>query len=83
MNEWVLAALILIAATVPLLGVCLWAGVTSALAALEIAGTLTVSALMLLAEGFQRQPFIDLALVLAFLAVIGGLVFARMMESDL
>ena len=83
MNEWVLGALILVVAMLPCLGVCLWAGITSALAALELAGTLAVSALMLLAEGLQRQPFIDLALVLAFLAVIGGVVFARMMESEL
>lgn len=83
MNEWMVGAVVLIAALVPCLLVCLLAGIGSALAALEVAGTLTVSVLMLLSEGFQRQPFIDLALVLAFLAVIGAIVFARMMEGRL
>jgi multisubunit Na+/H+ antiporter MnhF subunit len=83
MNEWEIAAVVLIAAAVPCLGVCLLAGAMSALAALEVAGTLAVSVLMLLSEGFQRQPFIDLALVLALLGVIGAMVFARLMESDL
>jgi multisubunit Na+/H+ antiporter MnhF subunit len=54
-----------------------------ALAALEVAGTLAASVLMLLAEGFHRQPFIDLALVLALLSLIGAMAFARLMEKDL
>jgi multisubunit Na+/H+ antiporter MnhF subunit len=36
--------------------------------------------LLLLAEGYHRAPFFDLALVLALLAFAGGLVFARMLE---
>jgi multisubunit Na+/H+ antiporter MnhF subunit len=83
MNEWEVAAVVLGAAIVPCLGVCLFASVTSALAALELAGTLLASALMALCEGFHRQPFIDLALIFALLSMIGAIVFARMMERDL
>ena len=53
-----------------------------ALVALELASGLAVSALLTLAEGFQRQPFVDLALVLAFLSLIGSVVFARFLEAD-
>ena len=83
MNEWEIAAMVLIGAFVPCLGVCLLADVTDALAAVEVASVLAVSALMALSEGFQRQPFIDLALVLAMLGLIGSLVFARMMEAEI
>jgi hypothetical protein len=38
---------------------------------------------MLLSEGFHRQPFIDLAVVLAPMALVGALMFARLMERHL
>lgn len=83
MNEWEIAATVLGAAIVPCLAVCLLAGVGDALVAVELAGTLAVTALMALSQGFNRQPFIDLALVLAVLSLIGGMLFARLMERDL
>jgi multisubunit Na+/H+ antiporter MnhF subunit len=83
MNEWQLAALVLTAALVPCLGVCVLAGATHALAALEIAGTLGCTVMMVLSEGFHRQPFIDLAIVLAILSMVGAFAFARLMEHDL
>ena len=36
----------------------------------------------LLSEGFHRQPFVDLAVVLALVSTVGSLTFARMMEHD-
>ncbi len=83
MNEWEIAAAAVGAAIVPCLGVCLLTGATRALVALELSGTLATTALMLLAEGFHRQPFIDLALLLALLSLIGAMAFARLMERDL
>jgi multisubunit Na+/H+ antiporter MnhF subunit len=83
MNEWELAAAVLAIAVVPCLGVCVFAGAAHGLAAFEVAATLTTSALMLLSEGSQRQPFIDLAIVFALLSLVGALVFARLMERDL
>jgi multisubunit Na+/H+ antiporter MnhF subunit len=50
------------------------------LAALETAGVINTLALLVLAEGFQRIPFVDLALAMALLAFAGGLVFARFLE---
>lgn len=83
MNEWEIAAAALGAASVPCLAVCALTGAMRALVAMELAGTLLASALMLLAEGFHRQPFVDLALLLALLSVVGSLAFARLMERDL
>jgi len=81
MNEWEIVAVVLIGAMLPCIGVCAFAGAMDGLAALEVSGALATTALMALAEGLHRQPFIDLALVLALLSVIGALVFARMMEA--
>lgn len=83
MNEWEIAAAVLGFALIPCLGVCLLAGVADALAALEVAGVLATTILVLLSEGFHRQPFIDLAVVLAPMALVGSLVFARLMERQL
>jgi multisubunit Na+/H+ antiporter MnhF subunit len=38
---------------------------------------------MLLAEGFHRQSFIDLAVIFGVMSLIGGHTFARLMERDL
>jgi multicomponent Na+:H+ antiporter subunit F len=53
------------------------------LVALELAGVISVLVLLLLAEGFQRQPFVDLALVLAVLSFVGTLAFVRYMEREI
>lgn len=83
MNPWELAAVALTAALLPCLGVCVWASAMAALAAFEVASTLCTTILMVLSEGFHRQPFIDLAIVSAMLSLIGAMAFARMMERDL
>jgi multisubunit Na+/H+ antiporter MnhF subunit len=82
MNRWEIAALVLTAALLPCLAVAALASAAAALAAVEVASVLTVTALMLLSEGFRRQPFVDLAVVLALVSTVGSLTFARMMERD-
>jgi multisubunit Na+/H+ antiporter MnhF subunit len=83
MNAWEVAALVLVVVTLPCAGVCVLAGATAALAAFEVASTVATTTVMALSEGFHRQPFIDLAVVLALLSLVGGLAFARMMERDI
>jgi multisubunit Na+/H+ antiporter MnhF subunit len=83
MNEWEIAAAVLGGGILPCLAVCALTSALSALAALELAGTLLASALMALCEGFHRQPFVDLALVFALLSSLGAFAFARLMEGDL
>ncbi len=83
MNVWEVAAALLGVAILPCLGVCVFATASEALVAFELVGMLTTSALMLLAQGIHRQPFIDLAIVLGLLSLIGSLTFARLMEAEL
>jgi len=84
MNEWEIAATVLGFALIPCLGVCLLAAApTDGLASVQLAAVLLSTILMLLAEGFQRQPFIDLAVIFAAMSLIGSLTFARLMERDL
>ena len=83
MNLWELGAVILLGALLPCVAICLRAGAGSALAALEITGTVVTTVLMILSEAFVRQPFIDLAIVAALLTSVGSLAFARLMEQDL
>jgi multisubunit Na+/H+ antiporter MnhF subunit len=83
MNEWEIAATVLGFALIPCVVVCLLASPPHGLIALEIGGVLVCTILMLLAEGFHRQPFVDLAVVLAPMSLVGSLTFARLMERDL
>ena len=83
MNEWEIAATVLGFALIPCAGVALLSSAPHALVALEIVGVLVSTILVLLSEGFHRQPFIDLAVVLAPMALVGSLVFARLMEREL
>jgi multisubunit Na+/H+ antiporter MnhF subunit len=83
MNESEIAAAVLGGAMVPCLGVAVLAGAEHALVAFEVASTLLASALMVLSEGFHRQPFIDLAVIFALVSIVGALAFARLVERDL
>jgi multisubunit Na+/H+ antiporter MnhF subunit len=83
MNEWEIAAAVLSFALIPCVAVCVLGAPTDGLVALQLAGVLVSTILMLLAEGFHRQPFIDLAVVLAPMSLVGALTFARLMERNL
>ena len=48
--------------------------------ALELGGVLTTLALLLLAEGFDRDVYFDLAVVLAAMSFASSLVFVRFLE---
>lgn len=83
MNKWLLAAAVLTVALLLPLAVAVVADAVDGLAAVEVAGSVVAAILVLLAEGLRRQAFVDLALVLAPLSVVGGIAFARMMERHL
>jgi multisubunit Na+/H+ antiporter MnhF subunit len=83
MNEWEIAAVVLGFALIPCVAVCFLTSVAAGVAAIEVAGVLLSTILMLLAEGFHRQSFIDLAIVFAALSVVGSITFARLIERDL
>jgi len=79
-NAWLIAATVLLLGLVPCGVVMVRGSSVEALVGLQMAGVLETVVLLLLAEGFHRPPFFDLALVLALLTLAGGLVFARMLE---
>jgi multisubunit Na+/H+ antiporter MnhF subunit len=83
MNEWEIAAVVLGFALIPCLGVAFFSSPANGLVAIQVGAVLLSTILMLLAEGFHRQPFIDLAIVFAPLSVVGSLTFARLMEHEL
>ena len=83
MNEWEIAASALAFALIPCVVVCLLAPPPHGLVALEIGGVLVCTILVLLSEGFHRQPFIDLAVILAPMSLVGAVTFARLMERNL
>ena len=83
MNEWEIAAVVLGFALIPCLAVCVLAPARDALVALQLGAVLLSTILMLLAEGFHRQSFIDLAIVFVPMSLVGSLVFARLMERGL
>lgn len=80
MSIWLAAAIALLLGLLPIGAVIARRPPIEGLVALELAGVLNTLVLLLLAEGFNRPGFMDLALVLALLSLAGGLVFARMYE---
>jgi multisubunit Na+/H+ antiporter MnhF subunit len=79
-NAWLVAATVLLSGLLPCLWVAMRGTIISALAALELASTITTLVLLLIAQGLRRDPFMDLALVSAVLSFAGALVFARFLE---
>ena len=80
MNVWLISATVLLVGLLPCLWVAMRGTIVSALAALELASTITSLALLLIAQGLRRDPFVDLALVSAVLSFAGALAFARFLE---
>jgi len=79
-NAWLVAAAGMSLSLIPCAAVCLRGGPVSRLVGLEMASVCNSLVLLLLAQGFQRTLFYDVALSLALLSFGGGLVFARFLE---
>lgn len=77
MSTWVLASIVLAAGTLPCLIACVMGDELEGLPALSLAAVVTIVLLVTLTEAFHRQPFIDLAVVLAALSLTGSLAFIR------
>ncbi|HZD74890.1 MAG TPA: monovalent cation/H+ antiporter complex subunit F [Actinomycetota bacterium] len=80
MNEWLVAALALLAGLVLCGIVCLRGEPTERLVGLTMSGNVEALVLLLLAVGYHRTVYLDLALSLALLTFAGGLVFTRFLE---
>ena len=77
MNVWLIGATVLIGALVPCGIVLLRAALLDALVALTLTGTVAALALLLIAEGFHRNSYFTLPLVLAFTNFVGVMIFVR------
>jgi multicomponent Na+:H+ antiporter subunit F len=80
MNEWEIAASVLAATLVPCGLVCLRRTFAEGVVAVQLAATIGVLALLVMAEAEGREPFGDLAVVAAPLSFAGTLVFLRFLE---
>ena len=80
MNAWLIATTVLLSGLLPCIWVATRGTIISALAALELASTITTLALLMIAQGMRRDPFMDLAVVSAILSFAGALAFARFLE---
>ena len=77
MNVWFVGATVLLLALVPVGYVLVRGSIVEALVALELAGTVVTLVLLLIGEGFKRNSYYTLPLVLAFTNVVGVLIFVR------
>lgn len=82
MTFWLVAAAVLVAMLVPLAALAALGTPDDGLVALELASTVTVVALLLMAVGLERQIFGDLALVLAVASFAGSLIYAVLLERE-
>ena len=84
MNGWLLAAAVVLAGGA---GATVWGVATGPLRRRAIAQNLSTAlvcpGLLLLAQGYQRTSYVDLALLLALLGPVGTLVFARLLADEL
>ena len=84
MNGWTLVATVALGAGV---GAAVWGVATGPLRRRVVAQNLSTAlacpALLLLAQGYDRPSYVDLALVLALLGPVGTLVFARLLGDEL
>jgi multisubunit Na+/H+ antiporter MnhF subunit len=76
-NVWFVGATVLLVALVPVGWVLVRGSIVEALVALQLAGTVVTVVLLLISEGFKRNSYYTLPLVLAFTNFVGVLIFVR------
>jgi multicomponent Na+:H+ antiporter subunit F len=82
MTLWLVAAGVLVGLLVPLGLAAALRTPGDGLVALQLAGTLTTVALLLMAVGLEREPLGDLALVLAASSFVGSLAYATILGRE-
>ena len=80
MNVWLIAAIVLLLAVAPLGWLAATGTAGDGVVAVELAGVVISLAMLSIAKGLERQPFGDLALVLAVCSFAGSLAFVRFLE---
>lgn len=77
MNVWFVGATVLLLALVPVGWVLVRGEIVAALVALQLAGSVVTVILLLIGEGFKRNSYYTLPIVLAFTNFVGVLIFVR------
>ncbi len=80
MTGWLVTAVVLLAGVLATGLVGATGPLVRRLIALEVGGVLVTLSLLLLAQGFDRDVYFDLAVVLAALSFASSLVFIRFLE---
>jgi multisubunit Na+/H+ antiporter MnhF subunit len=76
-NIWFIGATVLLVALVPVGYVLLRGDLVAALVAMQLAGSVVTVVLLLVSEGFKRNSYYTLPLVLAFTNFVGVMIFVR------
>jgi len=79
-NAWLAAASALLILVLPCAVAAMRGGMVERLLGVELGGVLTTLSLLMLAEGFDRSIYFDLALVFAVMSFVGSLAFVRFLE---
>ncbi|HVX87257.1 MAG TPA: monovalent cation/H+ antiporter complex subunit F [Phycisphaerae bacterium] len=80
MNVWLWCAWVVLLALLPAGWMAFRGPVEERLAGLELASSVAIVALMMMAQGVARSSFFDIALALTLLSFGGGMVFARFVQ---
>ncbi len=80
MNLWLIAAAALLLALIPCCVGVLRGLVMGRFVALQMAQIIVVLSVVMMAQGYERSIYLDIALAMAVLALGGGLVFVRFLE---
>ena len=81
MNVWLIEATILLAALLPVGWVLMRGDHLEALVAIEVLGTVVTVVLLLLSEGYHRSTYFTVPLVVAFLNLVGALIYVRFLAD--
>jgi len=81
MNEWLVAAIGFLVLLLPAGLLAVRGELLDRVVAMQLASTLTVLALVSLAQGFDRDVYFDLAIVTGVLSFVGTLFYLRFLES--
>jgi multicomponent Na+:H+ antiporter subunit F len=80
-NEWLVGALVALVLLLPAGLLTMRGELFDRMVALQLSSTIATLALVLLAQGFDRDIYYDLAVVAAFLSFEGTLFYLRFLET--
>jgi len=80
MNIWLIIAVIFLLEMIPCIIVAVIEKIMERFVAFQMVQVMAVLVMLLLAQGFNRDIYFDLAVTMSVLALASGLVYARFLE---